>query len=266
MAICSPAQPPSWLARVFLANMAWTGPVKSGDDWMPGTPDGRIHLAKIWAAFTEDRGVALGMTAAEQTAFLAAITASDTANQAFIAINSDANREAAQEADALLQETMRFIKNHYFIYPKVTKLELVSLHLNSERAKSKRIPKPVNQAGITKFTPLGDHLLMMHLKIMGTLPVGYLTRWFHFRVHFAVVSDPSLAAVAPEAGGAIWRSIPKTPISGADLPNVADTHLKRLTLDFAEADRGKVVWFCVRLVNDKGEDGGWGPLYYTIVP
>ncbi|GHT85716.1 hypothetical protein FACS1894137_10350 [Spirochaetia bacterium] len=66
--------------------------------------------------------------------------------------------------------------------------------------------------------------------------------------------------------GDLWTTILKTPVTGHDLPNMLQTHLGWLLVNFSEADRGKVVWFSVRLVNAKGDTGDFGPLYSAVAP
>jgi hypothetical protein len=55
------------------------------------------------------------------------------------------------------------------------------------------------------------------------------------------------------------------PLTGDDLPHSAWTHKKKVTLDF-HGDSGKIVYFCVRYENAKGEHGPWGPIFQAVVP
>jgi hypothetical protein len=58
----------------------------------------------------------------------------------------------------------------------------------------------------------------------------------------------------------------KPPKSAEELPFNRTTHRKRESFTFRQGDSGKTVYFCIRMINSKGEVGPWGPIFSVVIP
>jgi hypothetical protein len=56
------------------------------------------------------------------------------------------------------------------------------------------------------------------------------------------------------------------PTEVTDLKESAFDTRTPFTLEFAESQRGKTVWFCLRWENTRGQKGPWGELIYAVIP
>jgi hypothetical protein len=230
---------------------------------MPGIRADRITLAKVWAEKVQAKATAWGIPEAKVDALDAVIVAIETAVAAEAQEKSPSKVMAARLADKELQRQMRFMKSHYFLVPPLTSQDCVDLQIKVPGANpSNPIPTAVNGGVIAEFKPLGPHLLKVSLAINGDFPPGSKQSWYGYKIYFAVI-DPALTG---ETDTAVWSHIPAAPVNGTDLPNSVATNRATYLFDFPEADRGKVVWFCVVLENKKHKEGPWGPLANDMVP
>jgi hypothetical protein len=90
----------------------------------------------------------------------------------------------------------------------------------------------------------------------------------HLTVDFKDVnSGKSKAKPHGVHGAEIRYGICETPPTEVtDLKESAFDTRTPFTLEFAESQRGKTVWFCLRWENTRGQKGPWGELIYAIIP
>jgi hypothetical protein len=63
-----------------------------------------------------------------------------------------------------------------------------------------------------------------------------------------------------------WSILDHAPASVDELTTSAFDTASPLTLSFDESQRGKMVYYCPRWENAKGDKGPWGEIYSAIVP
>jgi hypothetical protein len=165
------------------------------------------------------------------------------------------------EAFKAMTKQMRYIKRNYFNCPPRTVSELGTLGLSPQNP-STDVPAPENQV-TAKYRPLGEHLMELKFDIVGTFETDSQASDYGFRVYWGImpVGGASVAAATGQK-----RELMTVPSSGADLPFSRFTRKKREVFDFDATDRGKTVYFCLRLENAKGQAGPWGPLLNWMIP
>ena len=232
-------------------------------DWMPGTRTGQLALAKQWQPVITANATAWGIPTTEVTAFGALITAADAALEKVqdLATRTRIDTVACNEAFDALTSKMRFLKNNYFNSPPRTAAELASLTL-SKHSKSSDVPPPQNQV-TAKYRPLGDHLVELVIEIVGDIEQDREASDYGVRTYWGVMPA---GGASVEAATGRKRELLKAPASGDDLQFSRFSRRKKEVFDFDAADRGKTVYFCLRLENAKGEAGPWGPMLDTIIP
>ncbi|GHT82744.1 hypothetical protein FACS1894137_02240 [Spirochaetia bacterium] len=229
---------------------------------MPRSFQKRLDLALLWKEWLA--------TYASQFNIGANVTALHTANTAALAtsmteyklVNSSANKFARDTADTVLQASMRDLKIQYLHNPPVSDTHLDFLQILHAVPSKDPIPVTIATANITRSVSAGEHLLKLYFALMGALPVGQWKAWYRYHVFFAVV-DPS-GLLGNGASG--YTHIKTATDCGDDLTNSFATKRRSYILDFDAQDRGLEVLFCIRLVNQKDQDGPWGPVFSTIVP
>jgi hypothetical protein len=84
-----------------------------------------------------------------------------------------------------------------------------------------------------------------------------------FRIYRGVVADD------PEAQTVLTGKhyyLAKPPVSPEELTESEFTRKRRYTFEFAYEDTGKTAFFCVRIENEKGEQGPWGTMFSAAIP
>jgi hypothetical protein len=231
-------------------------------DWLPGKRADILEMAFNWSAVLDDKGDAWSIPAGQVSALDTLIATAQSALNATKGEGRGPEATAAcKAAFAALVEKMRYIKDRYFFVPPLTDTDLISLGLKPRSGPSDT-PPPENQA-TAKHRPLGDHLLELVLEIVGDLVKDAKASDYGFRIYWGIM--PAGGASVDAAVGA-KRELMKAPAGGEELPFSKFTRKKKEIFDFAEADRGKTVYFCIRLENAKGDPGPWGPLLNTVIP
>jgi hypothetical protein len=105
------------------------------------------------------------------------------------------------------------------------------------------------------------HLLELHLWPVAGSPPDPHRSDYGYRVYYGAL-PPGGASVEVATG--TKRELLKAPGSGDDLPHSRFTRRKKELFDFPAEDSGKMVYFCVRYENAKGESGPWGPMFSSI--
>jgi hypothetical protein len=105
-------------------------------------------------------------------------------------------------------------------------------------------------------------LLLLLRLIKGSLIDPYM-RDYGFNIFWGIM--PPGGATLEEFMGP-QHYLMRPPKSGADLPFNRTIHRKRELFTFRQGDSGKTVYFCIRMVNSKGEVGNWGPIFSAVIP
>jgi hypothetical protein len=111
-----------------------------------------------------------------------------------------------------------------------------------------------------KTRPQANGLIEVVMEIVGELIQDGYASDYGFRLSVGV-EDPVTTTL-----GKYGRYLAGPPMNGLELGWSVFTRKKRAVLEFDEQDRGKKVWFVVRLENAKGQSGPWGPLFWTMIP
>jgi hypothetical protein len=157
---------------------------------------------------------------------------------------------------------MRFIKSRYFLKPRLSDADLISLEFKPKDTVHTPVPPPTSQAEADISRP-GVHLLELCLRAITGSPPDPHRSDYGFRVYYGVM-PPGGATVETATG--VKRELLKAPVSGEELPHSRFTRRKKERFDFAQEDSGKTAYFCVRYENAQGESGPWGPVFSSVVP
>jgi hypothetical protein len=220
-------------------------------------------MAKDWKPVLQSMATTWGVPVDEIPELSDLIDAAETALTA--AQSSDrtavvtANCKAA--FDALIAK-MRFLKSRYFLSPPLTDADFIALELKPKDTTKTPVPPPTAQAEADISRP-GVHLLELHLRPIAGSPPDPHRSDYGYRVYYGIL-PPGGAAV--EAATGAKRELLKAPVSGEELPHSKFTRRKKELFDFAQEDSGKMVYFCIRYENAKGEPGPWGPMFSSIIP
>ncbi|MDR2440769.1 MAG: hypothetical protein LBE12_15515 [Planctomycetaceae bacterium] len=231
--------------------------------WLPGKRSEQIAMAKDWLQVLGTATPPWGIPP-EEISQLRTLT--EAAEELLaVAMSSDRTEVITSEcrmAFMVLTEKMRSIKNHYFISPPLTDTDWISLKLKPKDTVHTPVPPPTSQAEADISRP-GPHLLTLHLRPLSNSPPDPHRSDYGFRIYWGVM--PSGGA-STEAALSIKRELIKAPVSGEELPHSRFTRRKKELFDFAQEDSGKMVYFCVRYENAKGEPGPWGPIFSAFIP
>jgi hypothetical protein len=167
-----------------------------------------------------------------------------------------------QAAFGELVAKMRFFKSHYFLSPPLVDADYISLELKPKDASHSPIPPPTDLAEADITRP-AEHLIMLHLHAAATALPNPHRSDYGYRIYWGILPT---GGTTIENANAAKRELTKVPVSGDELPHSKFTRRKKELLDFPQEDRGKMIYFCVRYENAKGEPGPWGPIFSTIIP
>jgi hypothetical protein len=233
-------------------------------DWLPHKREEQIALSKDWQVILVAAKVtAWNIPATEVTALKNLTTAAETA----LALAQSSSRTIivtaqCKTAFAALVEKMRFFKSRYFVTPPLIDADYASLQLKPRDTTRTPVPPPVAQAE-ADVSYSAQHTLELHLRPVPNTPPDPHHADYGFRVYFGILPT---GGASVEAALSPKRELTKAPISGEELPHSHFTRRRRERLDFAQEDRGKTIYFCVRYENAKGEPGPWGPLFSAVIP
>jgi hypothetical protein len=217
-------------------------------DWLPSKRDGILAMAEDWSAVLLDKGSAWGVVPVELAAFNAAVAAAAAALQAAQQERSLTATQTCRDAFEALVAQMRFLKSRYFLSPPLTRTDVVSLLLTPKDSTYTPVPVPSNQV-TAKTRPLGPGLLELIMEIIGDIEPDPYAADYGFSIYYCVLAD------------------------GETVPDMPDkflhqgfTRRKKEVVNRPENERGRKICFCIRLENAKGQQGPWGPIFWTIVP
>jgi hypothetical protein len=219
-------------------------------------------MAENWSQILDDKGDAWGVPAGKVSAMDTAMVA---AQSALAATKGEGRGPVAtancKAAFATLEAAMRDIKDRYFKIPPLTESDMAALGLRPKKNPAVT-PPPQNQA-TAKHRPLGDHLLELAPEIVGDLVKDADASDYGFRIYWGIMPE---GGASVDAAVGTKRELMKAPSGGEELPFSRFTRKKKEIFDFPEADRGKTIYFCIRIENAKGQAGPWGPLLNTKIP
>jgi hypothetical protein len=233
-------------------------------DWLPARRDAQIALSKDWQVILVAAKVTAWNIPSTEVTALKNLT---TAAEAALALAQSSSRTVVVTAQCkaafeALTEKMRFFKNRYFVTPPLVDADYASLQLKPRDAKPTPIPPPAAMAEADISYP-NIHQVELLLHPTPNSPPDPHHADYGYRVYFGIM-PPGGASVDVALGPK--RELTKPPTSGEDLPHSTFTRRKRERFDFAEEERGKTIYFCVRFENAKGKPGPWGPLFSAIIP
>ena len=228
-------------------------------DWLPGTREGQLNMAKVWATALQTKGTAWGVPAGT----LPELQTSITDCEAILQTALSADRTAAittecQRLFGVLVEKMRFIKDRYYKSPPLVNEDFVSLLLKvPDTVRSRRgTPKAQKTAEIGRS---GTAMLILHYKYAeGTESLADPHTDVRYQVRYGLL-PPSGATPA-------GKDLTKVPTEPEELPIVFATKRKKDIINFDPTDSGKTAYFDIRIENGTGEYGPWCPMFHAIVP
>ena len=127
----------------------------------------------------------------------------------------------------------------------VTDPDRAALRIPQHDRKPTPTPPPSAQLEADITFP-GIHLVEVELRAVGSTHRGFPAGAQGARIYYGLLDT--------------------APASRDDLPHSVFTRKSKHLFDFAEAERGKKVYFCIRCENAKGEVGPWGPIFFAIIP
>ncbi|GHT82753.1 hypothetical protein FACS1894137_02250 [Spirochaetia bacterium] len=236
--------------------------MKGHSDWLKGSRAKKLKKAKLWVSVLRVKGSEWGIDALAVTEPFAALTiradtalgeVSDKSTRTHLAVVHC--REVFKELD----KRMRFIKNNFFQSPPRTPEDLALVEL-AERKEAEAVADPKNTVTVSAVA-LSPHLLEARVKINVVKGQDRDASDFGIRL-YALIVDPAKAGTEGRYG----KYEAAAPLTGVDFSWSVYTQNSRVAFDFDERDRGKAVWFIARLESAHGGKGGWGPLFWTIIP
>jgi hypothetical protein len=232
-------------------------------DCIATTRPKQLAQAKQMAAYLEDHGDDWGWTAAMQTSFLGEIADAEAkdAKTGNKALCTHADYIACDAAFVVLVAKMRFIHNNFCQMPPRT-AEEVELMGFSPRSKPTTIFATDDMAVISG-RPSAERTLSMTIDINSATGEARNTANAQFLVAMVIV-DPEAAAAGVLGKYGPYAAV--TPTTQEWLTHMFEIGRANFDLVFDEVDRGKTAWFAVKIVNDKGWEGDWGPMYSHMIP
>jgi hypothetical protein len=216
-------------------------------NWLPGTRDGQLAMAKEWATVLHARGVSWNISEA-QIGELEDLTedAETTLNTA----KNEATRTpvataACRGAFRALESYMRDIKKRYFYEPPLTDADMAGLGLKPRDTTHTPSGTPAAQVTVETYL-VGRHELGVKIVYVTGSPDDAANKGY--RIWYSVVGH--------------GETPPATP---GDLRQSFFTKRKKDVIEFDFADSGKTAYFAVQIEND-GKKGPWGPLVPALIP
>ncbi|GHU24515.1 hypothetical protein FACS1894172_06520 [Spirochaetia bacterium] len=237
--------------------------MSQGYNWLPTKREAQLAMANNWITVLETQSITWDIPAEDITELQHLIA--DAESTLKVAMSNDRTPLITSKCrvafDALVKK-MRFTKSRYFLSPPLDDSDFISLDLKPRESNPTPVPPPTTQAEADISRP-GVHLLELHLhSVKGSVSDSRRSD-YAFHIWYGIM--PPGGATIERATG-VKRELIKAPVSGEELPHSRLTHRKKELFDFAAEDSGKMVYFCIRYENAKGEPGPWGPLIQSVIP
>jgi hypothetical protein len=228
-------------------------------NWLPGTREGQLNIAKVWATAIQNKGTAWGIPANILPELQTSITESEQILQtALSADRTPAITTECQRLFGVLVEKLRFIKDRYFKTPPLVDEDYTALLLKVPD--TTRSPRGTPKAQMTaEIGRSGTAMLILHYKYAeGTESLADPHTDVRYQVRYGVLPPPGIEPAGTD--------LTKTPTAPEELPIVFATKRKKDIINFNPNDSGKTAYFDIRIENGTGEYGPWCPMFHAIVP
>ena len=231
-------------------------------NWVPGTREGQLNMAKVWATTIQTKQTAWGIPAGTLTELQTAITDAETILQTALSSNRTAViTTECQRLFGVLLEKMRFIKDRYFKTPPLLDENYTTLLLKVPD--TTRSPRGTPRAQMTaEIGRSGTAMLILHYKYAeGTESLADPHTDIRYQVRYGVLPPPGVEPAGTD--------LTKTPTAPEELPIVFATKRKKDIINFNPNDSGKMAYFDIRIENGVGGETGYGPwcpMFHAIVP
>jgi hypothetical protein len=208
-------------------------------NWLPGTREGQVNMAKVWATAIQNKGAAWGIPANILPELQTAITDADTILQtALSADRTPAITTECQRLFGVLVEKLRFIKDRHFKTPPLVGEDYTALLLKAPD--TTRSPRGTPKAQMTaEIGRSGTAMLILHYKYAeGTESLADPHTDVRYQVRYGVLPPPGIEPVGTD--------LTKIPASPEELPVVFATKRKKDIINFHPNDSGKTACFDIR--------------------
>ena len=228
-------------------------------DWLAGTREGQLNMAKVWQNVVQTKGSGWGIPANIMAELGQAVQSAEAILQT--ALSGDRTPTITTECQRLFGElthSMRFIKDRHFKKPPLVDEDFTALLLHvPDTVKSPRgAPKAQKTAEIGRS---GAVMLILHYKYAeGTEGLANPHTDIRLQVRYGVLPPPGIAPAGMD--------LTKVPTNPAELPVVFATKRRKDIINFDPNDSGKTAYFDIRIENGTGEYGPWCPMFHAIVP
>ncbi|GHV89010.1 hypothetical protein AGMMS50267_13700 [Spirochaetia bacterium] len=216
-------------------------------DWLPGTREGQLAMAKDWkgvipanaSAWNIPAGVLQELDPLIQTAETALETEKNESTRTPVATAQ------CKEAFNALTFFLRNCKRRYFFTPPLQDSDYVSLALKPHDSTPTPSGTPTAQATIETYL-VGRHELGLKIIYVTGNPADAANKGY--RIWYTVVAQGETPPAGPD-----------------DLRKSFFTKKKKDVIEFDFGDSGKTAWFAVQIENE-GKKGPWGPLVSELIP
>ena len=222
----------------------------STKDWLPGTREGQLAMAKEWLAYAAPQAEAWSIPSTALVELRSRIVKAQAALEAAKTESTRTPVATAQcrEAFDALCAFMRDFKRRYFLSPPLTDVDLIALGLKPADHIPTPSGDPTAHVSVETF-PAGRHELGLRLVYVDGSPDDPANKGC--RIYYRAVAAGETPPTDPERPGA--------------LPLSFYTKRRKDVLEFAYEDSGKTAYFAVQVEND-GKKGPWGPLTSALIP
>jgi hypothetical protein len=228
-------------------------------DWFPGTREGQLNMAKVWATVIQNRGAGWGIPAGTQAELTASIAESESILQTALSADRTAAITAeCQRIFSILAEKMRFMKNRYFKTPPLVDEDYTALLLKVPD--TTRSPRGTPKAQMTaEIGRSGTAMLILHYKYAeGTESLANPHTDVRCQVRYGILPPPGIKPAG--------KDLAKVPADPEDLPVVFSTQRRKDIVNFAPNDSGKTAYFDIRIENRNQGYGPWCPMFHAVIP
>jgi hypothetical protein len=216
-------------------------------DWLPGTREGQLAMARDWQDVAGTNASAWGIPPTVLQNFDTLISAADTALAA--AKNETTRTPVAtakcKEAFDALTTAMRDMKRRYFLTPPLLDSDYISLGLKPHDSTPTASGTPTAQVTIETYL-VGRHELGVKIIYVTGSPIDPANKGF--RIWYSVVAPGETPPANPD-----------------ELRKSFFTKRKKDVIEFEFGDSGKNCFMAVQIEND-GKKGPWGPLTQALIP
>ncbi|GHT87143.1 hypothetical protein FACS1894137_13860 [Spirochaetia bacterium] len=231
-------------------------------DWLPGSREKILAMAKVWDTVLTLKGPMWNIPSVEISPF-SALVVKTTASYLRTLDTTTCTAEEYAQADMdfeALTAKMRYIKRNFLNSPPRTPAEWASLMLHEPAGSAATLAPEHVLEGSVKPTANGVLVVTIRYLVAGTeaTPADYGNR-----ISIAVVDAEGAAA---GQSGRFGRYLAAPPTCREDCTYGFFSHRLANTVQCAEQDRGKKIWFCVSLENRKGWKGPPSALFSTVIP